>query len=135
MKWAIRPYNDKDYEQIASWWARRGQGEPLAGFLKPATCYVVQDELNGLLAAACFFRDPDMQVYGHLAGPCTNPDLPKHIRKEALQAVMQHIECKAKEEGITHLMMMGVNDKLTGIWNKMGYHVTMTGVSLCVREL
>lgn len=97
----IRPYQKEDYETISDWWAARNVQGPTAYMLPESGGYVYEDRGE---AVAVVFLYETMSRVGFVEWLTTRPGCSVLFARNICDELEKHLEAKATELGLVHLM-------------------------------
>lgn len=118
---------DIDYPTFASWWTSRGLTPPAKNSLPP-NGFTVDD----VATVFVYLTDSPVAI---VAWPTAHPKSSRRERREALEALLFHIETEVRDKGFTHVLGMTMHASLRDLFASQGYLAGDTGVTQYVKKV
>lgn len=128
----VRPYTDRDFEMLCSWWKASGTVGIKPSMLPPTT-YVL--EYKGRPVFAHSLVCTNVKEYAYLENFVSDPSYKSPNRHELSLTMVQFMERLAKNLGYKRLLSLAPNSKLQSRYQDIGWTTTLTGVSTVMKEL
>jgi len=129
----LRNFKANDYEELVRWSNAASIPPPPPGTFLEASTYLIEGP-NGLVATLTWYPQPTLE-FAILEGLLSNPDVPKRLRRQAVNRLAAHVEKVAKSCGYKRLLCLAPNESLARRYEQLGYTVTLGGVFTLVKTL
>ena len=129
----IRNYRKTDYDVINSWWLGQGEMPPESDMMPEDSSFVC--EIGGAPALAVTVYLTNSKAFAMTDNFVGAPALKGPLRREAAQALSNHIADFARRQGYKRLFCMCYRESLEKRYNELGYRTTIRNVTTFVRDL
>lgn len=123
----IRPYFKEDYPVVKEWVDVPEHVFPLD------STYLIEHEGNPAVVLSVYFtNDPELALLENFVG---DPNLDRQIRRSKSADLVQHVEALSRSRGVSRLVCLAPNEKLTMRYRELGYGVVLEDTDVLAKEL
>lgn len=128
----LKPYEDRDWEMLASWWVGAGYDAVPADLLKNCTYIGYINDLP-VMSITMYLTDSPM---AYLENFIANPEAPQEARKTMVKWGLDRLEQMAKTEGKKYFWAHPNNPALARYYERqIGFKTMQTGLTSMARTI
>lgn len=129
----IRPYENKDYNMICSWWEGHRETPPLPGMMVEDGTFVVEFNNEPVMTLTVLITQSSQVSY--FEGYCAKPHLPKDISNELGVILWDHCYQWLKDNGYKRVNVLTDKHTLVNRYKDLGMSENMNGLYSLGRSL